>query len=108
MTGTLHAIASTIGLAPPKLTTAPDHDFVGWRVGVFALDVLEPVAGSVLTSTALWDAYKQWCREGKKMPLALPAFLERFEDIAAEAGIPRKQKGGHVAYHDTAVKKRRD
>ncbi len=93
--------------SPPALDVAPDHDWVGWRVGAFALDVLEPAAGSVLTSTALWDAYKQWCGEAKKVPLALPVFLSRFEEIAADAGIPRKQKGGHVAFHDTAVKKRR-
>ncbi len=91
----------------PPLDMPSNHDWVGWRVGAFALDVLEPVTGKVLTSTELWDAYKHWCGEGRKMPLALPVFLARFEEIAADAGIPRKQKGGHVAFHDTAVKKRR-
>jgi hypothetical protein len=91
--------------SPPTLAVTPEPEWVGWRLATFALDTIEPVPGKKTTATAIWRAYLDWCRAGKRVPLAMPVFATRFDDLADEVGIVRWQNGAHVLYRDLALKK---
>jgi hypothetical protein len=80
-------------------------DAVAWSVGAYALDRLEPMDDGVLTTAKLWEDYMAWCARGDKVPMAQAIFLERFEILAREIGIKRRQRDGHVMFEDVGFQK---
>lgn len=87
------------------IAAVPDQPWVGWRIATFAAETLMPTPGIKTSSTAVWRAYLGWCREGKRVPLAMNVFLKRFDELAEEVGIGRFQNGAHVLYRDLTLRK---
>jgi hypothetical protein len=87
------------------IAVAPDQEWVGWRIATFAAETLMSTPGIKTSSTAVWRAYLGWCREGKRVPLAMNVFLKRFDELVEEVGIGRFQNGAHVLYRDLTLRK---
>jgi hypothetical protein len=83
---------------PPQPSVAPKTECLGWRIATFAVQTLRPTPGTKTPSAHIWRAYLAWCREGKRVPLAMNVFFKRFDVFAQEAGIGRFQNGAHVLY----------
>lgn len=81
---------------------------VGWRVGTFALDCLEPDENGQVGSSDIWSRYQAWCESQKAVPLAYGVFYAEFERLAFEVSIGRRQVGAHVTYHGLAFKAGKD
>lgn len=91
---------------PPALVlTQPEPEWVGWRIATFAADRLTPAPGLMTSSVIVWRAYLDWCRDHKRVPLAMAVFVKRFDALAEEVGIPRFQNGAHVLYRDLDVRR---
>lgn len=108
----INAVKPKRRLKPPALlpeatnlaAMMPEPQWLGWRIGTFALDCLAPAIGLKTSSVEVWRAYLKWCREGKCVPLAMGVFQSRFDQLAEEVGIGRFQNGAHVFYRDLALK----
>lgn len=71
---------------------------LGWQVATFAADRLTPDEKSGAGSSAVWEAYVQWCRDKNAVPLAFAVFHVEFSKVADAVGIVRRQVGAHVNY----------
>ncbi len=71
---------------------------LGWQVATFAVERLSPDDRSGAGSSAIWNAYVDWCRTRKAVPLAFAVFHGEFEKVAEATGIVRRQVGAHVNY----------
>ncbi len=91
-----------IGTGKDREMTQSDV-WLGWQIGVFALERIRPEVGSGAGSSAVWETYRKWCEEKKAVPLAFAVFHEEFEKVAEAAGIVRRQVGAHVMYEGVAL-----
>lgn len=94
----------TVTASNPSAVPDPSKpDQLGWRIATFAKDTFLPTPGTMTTSTAIWHAYLQWCREGGTVPLAMNVFLSRLDALTVDAGIERFQNGPHILYRDLTL-----
>jgi hypothetical protein len=93
--------------APAMLTAKKKEPTeVGRYIGRYALERLEPVEGSPVTSTLLYRDYEAWCEANSYVPLLEALFFNEFNVIAKEVGIEIYQSGGNVVYRDVGLKRR--
>jgi hypothetical protein len=76
---------------------------LGWQVATFAADRLTPDEKSGAGSSAVWEAYVQWCRDKNAVPLAFAVFHTEFSKVAESVGIVRRQVGAHVNYEGLRI-----
>lgn len=76
---------------------------LGWQVATFAIACLDPDDKSGVGSSAVWQAYCQWCRARNAVPLAFAVFHGEFETVAEAAGIARRQVGAHVNFEGVRI-----
>lgn len=83
---------------------ASDADDISWRVGIFALERLQPDPDSWLSPNVLWADYSSWCRRKEVRPLQVENFLEKFDDAAASLGVRKMRAGNTIGYARVALK----
>lgn len=76
---------------------------LGWQVATFASERLAPDDKSDTGSSAVWEAYVNWCRDHNAVPLAFAVFHAEFDMIAEIVGITRRQTGAHVTYQGVRI-----
>lgn len=77
---------------------------LGWQVGLFAIESLQPEDGSMEGSSTIWAAYCAWCEKRHAVPMSFPVFYAELEEVIEAAGIPRRQVGAHVLYEGVRLR----
>ncbi len=103
MKGLLGILSKATGTGTAEAERA-EAGRLGWKVGTFALERLEPADGCAVGSNAVWEAYCAWCAGRQQVPLAFAVFHAEFEKVAEAVGIDRRQIGAHVSYQGVGVK----
>lgn len=78
---------------------------LGWKIATFGLERLQPAADYIAGSSAVWNAYCEWCTERNEVPLAFAVFQEELDKVARAAGIQVQQSGGHILFQDVRIAK---
>ncbi len=77
---------------------------LGWPVGRFLTECLEPNRHGVVLFSEAWEAYEAWCREQSLVPVARAMFQTALDATVAALGIDRMQSNGHVAYLSASLR----
>ena len=57
-----------------------------------------PAPGKLVTCSAVFDDYRQWCARQSLAPLREGIFVDAFEEIARQAGILPRQRGSNLSF----------
>lgn len=78
-------------------------EILGWEVATFAAERLAPDETRDAGSSAIWEAYVNWCRHRHAVPLAFAVFHAEFDKVAEMVGIKRRQVGAHVNFEGVRI-----
>lgn len=73
-------------------------------VEAYVLARVAPEPGAQVTCSAVFEDYRSWCARETLIPLREVEFVGAFEQVAREAGIPLRQRGGNLSFLDMALR----
>lgn len=62
-----------------------------------------PEPGSQVTCSAAFEDDRAWCAGRGDIPLREAEFVAAFEEVARQAGIALRQRGGNLSFMDMAL-----
>jgi hypothetical protein len=72
-------------------------------VEAYALARVVPEPGRQVTCSDAFVDYRAWCEREGQAPLREPQFMEAFEVLAREVGIPIRQRGSNLSFVDVML-----
>jgi hypothetical protein len=72
-------------------------------VEAYCLERVTPAQGRQVTCSMVFKDYSAWCERRGFVPLREASFVEAFETLVREVGIPLRQRGSNLSFLDLAL-----